>query len=90
MKASTRFCDGMPSSQRAQRDPSLPVVENLPAKAVDRGLIPGLGTKIPYTTGQVSTCITATEASESLELILCIKRALCIPETNEGDMDRDF
>ena len=52
-----------------------PVVENLPANAVDRGLIPGLGTKIPYTTRQVSACITATEASESLEPLLGIKRS---------------
>ena len=42
-----------------------PVVENLPAYAVDRGLVPGLGTKTPYTAGQVSVCITVTEASES-------------------------
>ena len=39
-----------------------PVVKNPPANAGDTGLIPGLGTKIPYALRQLSLCTTTTEA----------------------------
>ena len=32
------------------------MVKNLPCNAGDVGLIPGLGTKIPYAAGQLSPC----------------------------------
>ena len=37
------------------------VVENPPANAGDTGLIPGQGTKIPHTTGQLSPRAASTE-----------------------------
>ena len=38
-----------------------PVVKNPLSKAGDVGLIPGQETKIPYATGQLSSCSAATE-----------------------------
>ena len=45
--------------------PGGPVVENLPSNAVDTGLIPGQGTKIPHAAGQLSLCATTTEPMRS-------------------------
>ena len=46
--------------------PGGPMVKNLPANAMDMGLIPcidrSLMGKIPYVTGQLSSCTTATES----------------------------
>ena len=39
--------------QRRRYFPPGPVVENLPSSAGDVGLIPGRGTKIPHTMGQL-------------------------------------
>ena len=36
-------------------------LRNSSANAEDMGLIPGLRTKIPYATGQLSQCATTTE-----------------------------
>ena len=41
--------------------PAGPVVKNLPSNAGDAGSIPGRGTKIPHTVGQVSPRATTTE-----------------------------
>ena len=41
--------------------PGGPVVKNPPSNAGGAGLIPGLGTKIPHGTGQLSLCATTTE-----------------------------
>ena len=41
--------------------PSGPVVKTLSSKAGDTGSIPGWGTKIPHTSGQLSLSTTATE-----------------------------
>ena len=41
--------------------PGGPVVKNPPYNAGDTGLIPGLGSKIPHATGQLSPCATTTE-----------------------------
>ena len=38
-----------------------PVVKNPPSNAGDVGLIPGLGIKIPYAAGQLSSRATTTE-----------------------------
>ena len=38
-----------------------PMVKNLPANAGDAGSIPGLGTKIPHSMGQLSLFTTPTE-----------------------------
>ena len=38
--------------------PGCPVVKNPPSNAGDMGLIPGRGTKIPHTLGQLSPCAT--------------------------------
>ena len=38
-----------------------PLVKNLPANAGDAGLVPGLKTKIPRVSGQLSPCPTTTE-----------------------------
>ena len=43
--------------------PGGPVVKNLPSTAGDVGLIPGWGTKIPYTMEQLSPCAATTEPS---------------------------
>ena len=49
--------------------PGDPVVKNLLASAEDMGLIPGLGTKIPNATGQLSLWATTAESvlTEQLE-----------------------
>ena len=41
--------------------PGGPVVKNPPSNAGDLGLIPGLGTKIPHASGQLSSRATTTE-----------------------------
>ena len=41
--------------------PDAPVVKNLPCNAKDMGSVPGLGTKIPHATEQLSLCATTTE-----------------------------
>ena len=41
--------------------PGGPVVKNSSANAEDAGLIPGLRTKSPHATGQLSQCATTTE-----------------------------
>ena len=41
--------------------PSGPVVKNLSSNAADTGSIPGWGTKIPHTSGQLSLRATITE-----------------------------
>ena len=41
--------------------PGGPVVKNLSSNAVDAGLIPGRGTKIPHAVGQLSPRTTTTE-----------------------------
>ena len=41
--------------------PSGPVVKTLSSKAGDTGSIPGWGTKIPHTSGQLSLSATTTE-----------------------------
>ena len=41
--------------------PSGPVVKNLSSNAADTGSIPGWGTKIPHTSGQLSLSATITE-----------------------------
>lgn len=41
--------------------PGGPVVKNPPAHTGDTGSIPGLGTKIPHATGQLSLCSATTE-----------------------------
>ena len=41
--------------------PGGPVVKNPPSNAGDTGLIPGRGTKVPHTTGQLSPHATNTE-----------------------------
>ena len=38
------------------------MIKKLPANVEGMGSIPGLGTKIPHAVGQLSPCITATEA----------------------------
>ena len=43
--------------------PGGPAVKNLPSKAGDAGSIPGQGTKIPYATGQLSSCSATTESA---------------------------
>ena len=43
--------------------PDGPVIKNPCSNAGDMSSIPGWGTKIPYTTGQVSPCTTTREAS---------------------------
>ena len=42
--------------------PGSAVVKDPPANARDTGSIPGLGTRIPHATGQLSPCATTTEA----------------------------
>ena len=37
------------------------MVKNQPSNAVDEGLIPGLGTKIPHAVEERSSCATTTE-----------------------------
>ena len=40
-------------------------IKNLPCNAGDAGLIPGQGTKIPSTVGQLSPCVTTkTQCSQ--------------------------
>ena len=41
---------------RTKGFPGGPVVKNLPSSAGDVGSIPGQGTKIPHTVGQLSLC----------------------------------
>ena len=41
--------------------PGGPVVKNLPSNSGDVGSIPGQGTKIPHTTGQLSLHAATTE-----------------------------
>ena len=41
--------------------PGGPVVKNLPCNAKDVGSIPGRGTKIPHTKGELSPCTTTTK-----------------------------
>ena len=41
--------------------PGGPVVKNLPCNAVDTGLIPGRGTKIPHAMEQLSPLTATTE-----------------------------
>ena len=41
--------------------PGGPVVKNPPSNAGDAGLIPGQGTKIPHSAGQLSPCAATTE-----------------------------
>ena len=41
------------------------MVKNPPSKAGDSGSIPGQGTKIPYTSGQLSPCSATTESVHS-------------------------
>ena len=41
--------------------PGGPVVKNLPSNAGDTGSIPGLGTEIPYATGQLRLSTTMRE-----------------------------
>ena len=45
--------------------PGGPVVKNLPASEGDTGSIPGLGTKIPHATGQLSLCASTAEPTHS-------------------------
>ena len=56
--------------------PGGPVVKNLPSNAGDTGSIPGWGTKIPHTAGQLSPCAT------TIELMRLNKRAR-VPQTTE-------
>ena len=42
--------------------PGGPVVANPPSSAGDRGLIPGLGTKLPHAMRQVHLCATTRES----------------------------
>ena len=41
--------------------PGGPMVKNLPSNAGDMDSIPGLGTEIPYATGQLSLCTAMRE-----------------------------
>ena len=41
--------------------PGGPVVKNLPSNARDTGAIPGQGTKIPHTLGQLNPCMAMTK-----------------------------
>ena len=41
--------------------PQWSVVKNPPSNAGEAGSIPGRGTKIPHTVGQLSPCTTTTE-----------------------------
>ena len=45
--------------------PGGPVVKNPPSNAGDAGSIPGWGTEIPHTTGQLSPRATTTEPAHS-------------------------
>lgn len=45
--------------------PGGPVVKNLPADAEHVGLIPGRETKLPYASGQLHSCTTASEPVSS-------------------------
>ena len=45
--------------------PGGPVVKNPPSSAGDAGSIPGWGTKIPHTAGQLSPQIATTEPARS-------------------------
>ena len=45
--------------------PDGPVVKNLPANLGDMGFIPGLGTKISHSAGQLSLGTTTTEPTHS-------------------------
>ena len=54
-------------SQELDSGTSLPGglgVKNLPSNAVDKGLIPGWGTKIPHASGQLSLSAATREAHE--------------------------
>ena len=44
------------AGNRTRGFPGGPVVKNLPSSAGDVGSIPGQGTKIPHTVGQLSLC----------------------------------
>ena len=46
------------------------MVTNLPSNAVGRGLIPGLGTKIPHAAGQLRPGATTTQPEHSRALAL--------------------
>ena len=50
--------------------PGGPGVKNPPSDAQDTGLIPVLGTKIPYAMGQLSPCATTTEPTCSRARVL--------------------
>ena len=51
--------------------PGGPVVKNLPLNIEDMGLIPGLGTKIPHATGQLSLCAAITEPTQATTETQC-------------------
>ena len=46
--------------------PGGPIVKNPPSNAGDAGSIPGLGTKIPLATGQLSPRAATTELTRSM------------------------
>ena len=52
---------------RSRDFPGSPVVKDLPSNAGDLGSIPGLGTRIPHTTGQPSSRATTREAVDRSE-----------------------
>ena len=56
--------------------PGGPLVKNPPYHAGDMGLIPGLGTKIPHATGQLSPWATTTEPTR-------LNLRACMPQTTE-------
>ena len=57
---------------RTRDFPGGPVVKNLPSSAGDVGSIPGQGTKIPHTVGQLSLC------AETREKPVCLNERHCI------------
>ena len=53
--------------------PGGPMVNNLPSKAGDVGLIPGWGTKIPHAMEQLNSCVEITET-------VCYDYRVCGPQ----------
>ena len=51
-----------PGDPVVENQPSKEIIKNLPSNAGDMGSIPGQGTKIPHTAGQLSSTAATGEA----------------------------
>ena len=62
------------------------MVKNLPANAEDMGSTPGLGTKIPHATGQLSLC--ATTGAYVLRQEKALQWEACAPQLENAPAEQ--